>query len=324
MGRAKQYVFNPSRLLGGALMKRLLAPAFGLVALLVAYFASYGQSDAILQTIKQINGVTVEVDVGVPPALPTAGPGGSAGGSQAVSMAVGPPLTTYHMSLSNRRIVFAAAPGQTVTQPCPLQIDIVNEPTGTLQNLYSIDIAARGNFTGFAQSFSEATSLQYQSVNYQGVHSAWQFMPSYDAHKGPALFTSYEQNATYCVPLQLKVPAGTKPGKYFGTFDLIYYDAYFKPAATPPPSYPVVVLADHPSQYFHLDQPAASTLTDVSGNGNDASGSGFSAVPGAIANYSDPAFLLANDNQISGSPTYQPTVLGFSVEGWVKTATTNQ
>jgi streptogramin lyase len=94
------------------------------------------------------------------------------------------------------------------------------------------------------------------------------------------------------------------------------------PTATPtPPLYPSVVLADGPSQYFHLDStgPTGSTIADVSGRGNNATSadSPIGLVPGGILNWNDTASDLTTGTEIWGLQ-YQPTVSAFSVEAWVK------
>lgn len=93
------------------------------------------------------------------------------------------------------------------------------------------------------------------------------------------------------------------------------------PVPTATPLYPSVVLADGPSQYFHLDAtgPTGSTIVDVSGHGNDASSADapIGLVPGGIAGWNDSASNLVTGTEIWGI-NYQPTVSAFSVEAWVK------
>ena len=89
------------------------------------------------------------------------------------------------------------------------------------------------------------------------------------------------------------------------------------------PLYPAVVLADHPSMYFHLDQPSSNTAVDVSGNGNNAwVGSGIGSIPGAIANWDDTAFEMFGtpSSATDFGGTYAPITSGFTVEAWVKVA----
>lgn len=303
-------------------MRNVLIGTVGAVALLAAFFGSSVTSNASFFYPHQENSVTIEVDVSVPPAPPTPGPGGSGAAQHQVAVNVGPPLTTFHMQLSTRHVTVAATPGKTVTSACGLGVNLINSSSYAM---WLINVISQGDFEGYPSSFPEQGNLQFGAPNAAGTAYSYFAVPRWlNANSSLATYKTGHYNFSGCLPLKITVPKGTPAGKYYATLDVVYYNYNSATGSTPtpsptPPFYPSVVLADGPSMYFHFDQPTSGTATDVSGNGHNANqDNNIVSVPGAIANWNDSAYLLANDVYLHG--TYDPNVSAFTVEAWVKTS----
>jgi hypothetical protein len=96
-------------------------------------------------------------------------------------------------------------------------------------------------------------------------------------------------------------------------------------AARPTAAYPDLVLGDHPSGYWRLDD-TGSTEMDSSGNGGTGHdvGTVIHSVPGALAGSADTAVQLAGGYvDVPNSPSV--ALSGpFALEAWIKTTVTGQ
>jgi sugar lactone lactonase YvrE len=198
-------------------MKRVYA-LFAALAIAAIVFAQTRPAEAALELQHQINAVIVEVDVGSGGAIPTPGPGGSAGGSQPIAANILPPKTAFHMMLSSRYVRLSTTAGQTVESGCDVNVGIVGEPSAPSINAYTVQ------FYSPNASFASGTSSFPVSGNFFGLTQKSGWFPFRNTASAVNVLTALNGNQTYCAKLRVKVPKGTKAGRYFAQVDLIYLD----------------------------------------------------------------------------------------------------
>lgn len=192
-------------------------------------------SDAgFLEALTDTTSTALTIHVGSPHtgSLPT-----GISGPVAVGASVAAPSTIKYLSLDKRALSINVNPGQSATLICPLTLSVSSH--GAAWVLSTVKVILTNNFHDWDFMARDMSIRIYQV----GARPTRPFMKLIDFVDNNSEFTSFLNNradstwnSSYCVDLQLAVPASVAPGDYYNTLSwALYRSETFHGHTTPTP-----------------------------------------------------------------------------------------